>query len=387
MGAHAIPVRETDTNPERAIADDGDASFSIAGSIDVRDEGIGYGHLPEPLLENENPFEASASRVIGTTGAGGGEVVWTLDVTESGIYSVSIGYVAAPDRASDAHYAVRHPGGEAHFRVDQRRHGGTWVYLGHFYFEAGASIESGAIALLTDSADDGATVSADVVRIGGGMGNFDRGGGLSGRPMSSTRLATTPSGRERRRRYSTTRRRTSGAELAWALDNILVDELGAYYEGTFRARYLADDAGTYDLVEGAGPLAGLEPMRFDDRGTGSYDAEFADVLEAIDGAERVLSYAGVDPGAATVWFDGGERLLVLGFPFETIAGADARAALMERALDAFAIEPEPAFPDEAEAGCGCSARAGGTGDWAGALALFLLALARFRPPWPTSRLK
>ena len=30
----------------------------------------------------------------------------------------------------DAHFVVKHAGGESHFRINQRRHGGTWVLLG-----------------------------------------------------------------------------------------------------------------------------------------------------------------------------------------------------------------------------------------------------------------
>jgi MYXO-CTERM domain-containing protein len=176
MGAYVVPVRESDLNSELLIVDDVDAAVSVGTS----DEAMGFGVLPTPITDQSNPFAAGSSLVLQASTEATGEVTWALDVPADGAYNVYIGYVQDPSRASDAHYVVRHPGGEAHFRVDQRRHGSTWVLLGRFYFYAGAS---GEIALLDDSADAGATLSADAVRIGGGVGRIDRGGGANGRPM------------------------------------------------------------------------------------------------------------------------------------------------------------------------------------------------------------
>lgn len=176
MGAYVVPVRESDLNSELHIVDDVDATATIT----TTDEPTGYGALALPIADQSNPFAAGASLVLQASTEATGEVTWALDVPADGAYNVYVGYVQDPSRASDAHYVVRHPGGEAHFRVDQRRHGSTWVLLGRFYFYAGAS---GEIALLDDSGDAGATLSADAVRIGGGVGRIDRGGGANGRPM------------------------------------------------------------------------------------------------------------------------------------------------------------------------------------------------------------
>ena len=66
-------------------------------------------------------------------------------------FDVYASWAQGPDRAADAHYVVRHSGGEAHFRVDQRRHGQTWVFLGRFHFEAGAPPERAAVAVANDA--------------------------------------------------------------------------------------------------------------------------------------------------------------------------------------------------------------------------------------------
>jgi N-acetylmuramoyl-L-alanine amidase len=181
MGAYVVPVRESDWNPNRVVVDDGDAD--LTGAPAPRDEADGYAAPALPIADQTNPFSGGGSRVVDASTSETGEVVWTFDVPESGSYNVYVSWVQDPSRASDAHYIVRHAGGETHFRVDQRRHGSTWVLLGRFWFDAGASPMWGAVALADDSADAGATLSVDAVRIGGGVGVIDRGGGANGRPM------------------------------------------------------------------------------------------------------------------------------------------------------------------------------------------------------------
>src|SRR5262249_29713924 len=110
---------------------------------------------------------------------------WTPNLPEAGFYNVYVSYTrSGTNRASDAHYIVRHTGGVTEFRVNQERHGWTWVLLGRFHFEAGSHPAGGSVELADDSAELGQTVSADAVRFGGGMGDIvgENHGTLSGRP-------------------------------------------------------------------------------------------------------------------------------------------------------------------------------------------------------------
>ena len=59
------------------------------------------------------------------------------------------------------------------FKVNQKMGGGTWVYLGTFGFDAGKS-NACKVTLSNRSAKAGQTVTADAVKIGGGMGNIAR---------------------------------------------------------------------------------------------------------------------------------------------------------------------------------------------------------------------
>jgi len=105
--------------------------------------------------------------------------------------------------------------------------------------------------------------------------------------------------------------------------------------------YLADDASTYAVAPvSGGAFAGLPAFGFD--APGEYDADTPDVLGAANGGLPTLSYSGGVGGTAAVQYESGcRRLLVIGFPFETIR-AGMRAAVMARALDYLDL---CAFPD------------------------------------------
>lgn len=131
----------------------------------------------------------------------------------------------------------------------------------------------------------------------------------------------------------------SGAELAWDLDWLGSAADRAFLRGLLRARYAADDAGTYQTSGSAGGIfADLALVEFDDGDHGSYDVEYADVLEPEPGAGAALDYAG-GAGIAALQADAGAyRVVTSGVPFETIRGAATRAAVMERVAAFFGLD-------------------------------------------------
>jgi N-acetylmuramoyl-L-alanine amidase len=183
MGARVVTVREHDMNPERVVVDD--AAATLEGAVQELGAGPpGWGALPEPIADQSNPFAAGGTRQLAaTTGEARGRAVFAPAIPASAYYDVYVSYAAGADRAPDAHVIVRHAGGATDFRVDQRRHGGTWVRLGRFWFDAGAPAERASVAVADDSAAPGAVISLDAVRFGGGRGTIDRGGGAWDRPM------------------------------------------------------------------------------------------------------------------------------------------------------------------------------------------------------------
>lgn len=172
-GAYVVPVREFDMNPEMVIVDDADAAYAEQGDAAafMNSSVPGFGQPAWPLGNGVNPFALGDNRlmeaVVGNTSTA--SATWTLNIPKDGHYNVYITYTQFAYRVPDAHFVVRHAGGEAHFRVNQRRHGSTWVFLGNFYFRAGSDAQKGAVVALNDSSVVG-NLSLDAVRIGGGRG-------------------------------------------------------------------------------------------------------------------------------------------------------------------------------------------------------------------------
>jgi MYXO-CTERM domain-containing protein len=183
MGAHVVTVRDPGLPSPRVIVDDLDAM--VEGSPNEVDHSdVGWGEVALPIVsDSTNPFAAGGARILVAGAQQSGGLVYVPEIPSTGHYPVYVSFVQGADRVSDAHYVVRHSGGESHIRVDQRRHGSTWVFLGEFYFEAGAPASRASVAVLDDSADVGAFVSCDAVRFGTGAAVHDRGGGDNGRPM------------------------------------------------------------------------------------------------------------------------------------------------------------------------------------------------------------
>lgn len=137
------------------------------------EEGFIY-DLPD-FRDTENPFENGTYRQTKTIMNGKESIAaWYADIPEDGEYAVYVSYKTLPNSTEDARYRVNYSGGSKEFRVNQKMSGGTWVYLGTFPLEAGYSDEEPIVVLTNKSFKSGEIVTADAVKIGGGMGNISR---------------------------------------------------------------------------------------------------------------------------------------------------------------------------------------------------------------------
>lgn len=135
------------------------------------------------LYDYENPFNEGTARMADATDnvKRQSEIVWCPAITESGNYAVYVSYQTLERSVDDAQYTVWHQGIPTEFLVNQQMGEKTWVYLGNFYFDAGQSSRN-CVTLSNLSKHHHGVISADAVRFGGGMGNVDRGRGVSGLP-------------------------------------------------------------------------------------------------------------------------------------------------------------------------------------------------------------
>ena len=177
-GANVLLPRERDYNKQEVIIDnDGSKRGSTYRETNGKEtwrnsDSAGFANLREIWLDGENPFRMGTARQTKTVSRGEESIAtWTPDIPEKGRYAVFVSYQTVKNSSNDALYSIYHAGGKTDFRVNQQMGGGTWIFLGNFDFEEGTSHR---ITLSNRSKRTGKIVTADAVKIGGGMGNIAR---------------------------------------------------------------------------------------------------------------------------------------------------------------------------------------------------------------------
>lgn len=178
-GAQVFLPRERDCQTNEVIVDaDGSTRGSVyeetGGAVQAgTDQGFG---LKVPfLIEGENPFRMGETRRMQAAGTAGVRISYLPEIPETGEYAVCVSYAQQDENVTDAHYTVFHSGGKTEFLVNQTMGGGTWIYLGTFRFEKGAGRDHARLELTNESNETGRWITADAVKLGGGMGNVVRG--------------------------------------------------------------------------------------------------------------------------------------------------------------------------------------------------------------------
>ncbi len=177
-GATVWLPRERDLGSKEVIVD---AEKSSPGS-EYHEEGAwqrtaqpGFALKYPFLFDGENPFQFGHALTTSAKAQADAFVKYVPDIPETREYAVYVSYAADDQNITDAHYTVHHAGGKTELAVNQSIGGGTWIYLGTFKFEKGKHPENGRIELNNASSEPGKKVSADAIRLGGGMGNIVRG--------------------------------------------------------------------------------------------------------------------------------------------------------------------------------------------------------------------
>jgi hypothetical protein len=185
-GANVFTPRERDWQKHEVIVDNDSLSIGYTEqSIHTTWQTTpmpGFALHTGNYVDHENPFEAGTARMIRTAEHKHHEAyaIYQPTIPETGRYAVYVSYQTVPESIDDARYTVWHKGIATEFHVNQQMGGSTWVYLGTFEFDEGYN-EQNRVVLSNMSSKSG-IVTADAVRFGGGMGNIERGGQLSGMP-------------------------------------------------------------------------------------------------------------------------------------------------------------------------------------------------------------
>lgn len=142
-----------------------------------KDAGKGFADSKAIFTAYENPFRAGTARqaeCVTSHTSGVCRAIWDFEVNEPGKYAVYVSYKSLPNSTESALYTVKHSGGETEFIVNQKIGGGTWIYLGSFDFAEGAEVTLSNVCPSGEAHVKGSFVTADAVRLGGGMGNIAR---------------------------------------------------------------------------------------------------------------------------------------------------------------------------------------------------------------------
>ncbi len=125
----------------------------------------------------------------------------------------------------------------------------------------------------------------------------------------------------------------SGAEIGW--DLVALGGDASFYEDTLRGNYVSDDSNSYSVDGDTGTIFEGVTLNFAPTTT-MYDANFPDVISPINGSVRIARYS-TGGGAALAYEDGGSgsKIVMMGFPFETIRDVGVRRDLMDRVLEFF----------------------------------------------------
>lgn len=172
-GATVVPFRPVGFQSNEVIVDNDDPNVIFAGLWSDSTSTEFYGEAGDTV-----PYKYTTSTYINSETA---YARYIPNIPEAGFYPVYTWAKSGSDRVNDQLYIIKHSGGSTDVRINHRMIGRGWVYLGTYYFESG---NDGYVEINNDSSDSVPSVPviiADAIRFGNGMGDIDRGGGVSGK--------------------------------------------------------------------------------------------------------------------------------------------------------------------------------------------------------------
>jgi len=176
-GATVVSMRPLGHQTNEVILDNDSPGVTFAGGWSDSSQTVFWGSA------GDVPYRFASLSATETATA-----TYTPNIPVAGFYPVYTWVLAGSDRG-DQLYRIRHTGSESLVRIPHHRVGNGWIYLGEYYFNAGANAAVGSVVVsnLRGSAT-GSVVIADAIRFGIGIGSVDRGGGISRYPREDENM-------------------------------------------------------------------------------------------------------------------------------------------------------------------------------------------------------
>ncbi|HZK03453.1 MAG TPA: xanthan lyase [Bacteroidaceae bacterium] len=184
-GAVVYSARERDWQINSVVVDNKDLSSQykeVNGKKNVWQSRYNGGYSTDSMriINNDNSISVRVVETNKGKNASKATAYWIPEIPQSGEYAVYVTYQSYYNSIEKAQYTVFHKGGSTVFYVNQQIGGGTWVYLGTFLFDQGNNYHG--MVVLNNNCQEAGVICADAVRFGGGMGNEQRAGVISGKP-------------------------------------------------------------------------------------------------------------------------------------------------------------------------------------------------------------
>jgi hypothetical protein len=131
----------------------------------------------------------------------------------------------------------------------------------------------------------------------------------------------------------------SGSDIGF--DLVGNNKAKSFFENNLHSKFVADDAASYTAAGASGSIFSGLSLSFDNGTGGTYDVDAPDKLSAGTGAKIALNYTGAGSGGAAIQYANasGQKLVLMGFPFESITSATTRNAVMKAILQFFGSAP------------------------------------------------
>ncbi len=171
-GATVVPFRPIGFQTNEVVLDNDSAGVTFSGVWANSSSTIFFGSA------GDVPYRFASIAASETATA-----TYSPNIPMAGFYPVYTWVQHGSNRTSQL-YRIRHTGGESLVRVPHYMVGNGWVYLGTYYFNTGVNATRGAVVIsnLQSTPSVGSVVIADAIRFGNGMGDVDRGFGVSTYP-------------------------------------------------------------------------------------------------------------------------------------------------------------------------------------------------------------
>jgi hypothetical protein len=173
-GATVVPMRPVGYQPNEIVLDNMSAGVTFTG--DWSEGGAPAPGLTVAFFSLTGAGAASRYRFATAKPAEDAVARYTPNISVAGFYPVYAWAQDGSNRVPDQIYRITHTGGATEVKVNHQRVGRGWIYLGTYFFNAGTS---GYLEISNKSSSSGVVI-ADAVRFGNGMGDINRGGGISG---------------------------------------------------------------------------------------------------------------------------------------------------------------------------------------------------------------